>query len=77
MTLTHSGTITSIQALQIAREDALRAYREVDDFLIKIFRQPDGWHVDYEIEEPYTCGGGPHYIIDVQSGEITWKRYDQ
>ena len=37
----------------------------------------DGWHVDYELKTPLLNGGGPHYIIDPVSGQITWKKYEQ
>jgi hypothetical protein len=39
--------------------------------------EPDGWHVDYELKDPRLKGGGPHYIIDADSGTILSKRYQQ
>jgi hypothetical protein len=39
--------------------------------------QGDGWHVDYELQEPRMKSGGPHYVIDPRNGEIISKVYEQ
>jgi hypothetical protein len=70
--------VTSDEALRIARLDGERAYRDsLEHYLIQITMQPDGWHVDYELNRPGWNGGGPHYVIDPASGAILSKRYEQ
>jgi hypothetical protein len=44
---------------------------------VTIKRETDGWHVDYELIGANLEGGGPHYIIDMSSGAIKSKRYEQ
>jgi len=70
--------LTSDEALSIARLDGEAAYRHsLDDYRIEITLGPDGWHVDYEFNRPGWHGGGPHYVIDPATGQITAKRYEQ
>jgi hypothetical protein len=69
--------ITSDQALRIARLDGEKAYGDLSLFQITVKLEQDGWHVDYELLDPNLNGGGPHYLIDPESGSIRWKRYDQ
>ncbi len=69
--------LSSDQALQIARQDAERAYGDLDAFRITIERDRDGWHIDYELKDSYLDGGGPHYVIDPADGTIVSKRYEQ
>ena len=45
-------------------------------FRITIARQPDGWHIDYELTDAMRDGGGPHYVIAARSGKILAKRYE-
>ena len=63
--------------LRIAHEDAQAAYRDLSDFKIKLVRFADGWHVDYDLTDPLSAGGGPHYVIDPDTGEIRDRRYEQ
>jgi hypothetical protein len=72
-----SPRITSDQALRIARLDAETAYRDLSQYRILLSLETDGWHIDYELRDPEVQGGGPHYIIDADSGAIRSKRYDQ
>jgi hypothetical protein len=37
----------------------------------------DGWHVDYVLRNRQAQGGGAHYVIDAQTGQIRTKRYEQ
>ena len=69
--------IPSDEALGVARRDAEIAYGDLSDFRIAICLQSDGWHVDYELDNPGLHGGGPHYVIDAHSGEILSKLYEQ
>jgi hypothetical protein len=66
------------EALRIARQDAEAVYGDLlSAYRITLLYQPDGWHVDYDLVEPLTAGGGPHYVIDGTTGQIVSKRYEQ
>ena len=65
------------EALRIARVDAEKAYRDLSPYRIEISLEQDGWHIDYALKNPRLNGGGPHYVIDAQSGAIISKRYEQ
>jgi hypothetical protein len=65
------------QALTIAQADAARVYRNLSIYRIQLVLEDDGWHVDYQPKDPHLKGGGPHYVIDAQSGAIVSKRYEQ
>jgi len=70
-------TITSDQALRIARLDAETAYRDLSRYRILLAEHDDGWHIDYELLSKTANGGGPHYVISSSTGEIIWKTYEQ
>lgn len=76
MTATAS-TITSDQALCIARIDAESAYRDLSCHQVLIRLEEDGWHVDYSLKSKTANGGSPHYLIDPSTGKILWKTYQQ
>ena len=67
----------SDEVLKLARLDAERVYRDLTPYRISLALEDDGWHVDYELKEPSLNGGGPHYVIDPQSGAIISRRYEQ
>jgi hypothetical protein len=69
--------VSSHEALKIAHVDAEAAYRDLSGYRISLTLQPDGWHVDYDLTQPYMAGGGPHYVIDAATGAILTKRYEQ
>lgn len=69
--------LSSDEVLRVARLDADRAYRDLTRFVIRIAREPDGWHVDFDLQDAAARGGGPHYVIDPESGVIVTKRYEQ
>jgi len=69
--------IAGDQALAIAQADAVRVYRDLALYRIQVVLEDDGWHVDYELKNPRHKGGGPHYIIDANSGTMISKRYEQ
>ncbi|MBU3895734.1 hypothetical protein KKG36_00195 [Patescibacteria group bacterium] len=73
----NSSKITEVQALQIAKTDAIKAYGDLSPYNVVASLKADGWHVDYELKDPITTGGGPHYVIDSKTGEIISKRYEQ
>ena len=70
-------SITSDQALKIARLDAERIYRDLSPYRASVSLEPDGWHVDYELKDSSRQGGGPHYLIDPGDGAILTKQYEQ
>ena len=65
------------RALAIAQADAIRAYRDLSPYRIRLSLEADGWHVDYELRDPKLKGGGAHYVIESVSGAIIRKRYEQ
>jgi hypothetical protein len=69
--------VSSEQALAVARGDAENAYRDLLGYRITVVLESDGWHVDYELKNPRSQGGGPHYLIDAVTGLILSKRYEQ
>lgn len=70
-------SIAGDRALGIAQADATKAYRDLSQYRIQLVLEEDGWHVDYELKDPRLKGGGPHYVIDSQTGDIIAKRYEQ
>ncbi len=70
-------SITSDQALRIARLDAERVYRDLSPYRASVVLEEDGWHIDYEIKDQQQQGGGPHYVIDLASGDILSRLYEQ
>jgi len=69
--------LTSDQALAVAEKDAMKAYGDLSHYRIELVLETDGWHVDYELKDSRSKGGGPHYVIDSSSGAISAKRYEQ
>jgi hypothetical protein len=65
------------QVLAIAQTDAARVYRDLSPYRIQLVLEDDGWHVDYQLKDSRLKGGGPHYLIDAQTGAIVSKRYEQ
>jgi hypothetical protein len=70
-------TVSSARALEIAAADATRMYRDLSRYEIRIRLEDDGWHVEYSLLHKRLHGGGPHYIINASTGDITSKRYYQ
>jgi hypothetical protein len=69
--------MTASEALHIAHADAERAYHDLSAYRVLVSLEEDGWHVEYELNNPRLNGGGPNYIIDPVSGEIVSKVYNQ
>ncbi|MBM3995444.1 MAG: hypothetical protein FJ303_15015 [Planctomycetes bacterium] len=74
---TFTVSITSDEALRTARLDAEKVYRDLTPYYIRVKLQDDGWHIDYELKNKRANGGGPHYVIDAETGTIRSKRYEQ
>jgi hypothetical protein len=71
------SAVSCVQALDVAHRDASRINREPNKFQITVVLADDGWHIDFYLKDPDLCGGGPHYIINAETGSITWKRNDR
>jgi len=69
--------VSGDQALSVTHLDSERAYGDVSRFRVQVSLEPDGWHVEYQVKNPLTKGGAPHYVIDASSGQIISKRYYQ
>jgi hypothetical protein len=72
-----SPTIPPEKALEVARRDAEKVYRDLSRFRIQIALEPDGWRVEYWLKDVNINGGGPHYVIDAATGAILSKKYYQ
>ena len=66
-----------VDVLRIANQDAQAVYRKLAGFKITLTHCPDGWHVDYDMTDPRSKGGGPHYVIHPHTGDILVRRYEQ
>ena len=77
-TTSPSGASLSVaEVLRIAHEDAQAVYCDLSGFKITLTPCPDGWHVDYDLTDRLSAGGGPHYVIDPATGDIMSRRYEQ
>jgi hypothetical protein len=77
MTATQNVSLACDEILRIAHRDAEAVYRDLSRYRISLVHEADGWHVDYELKNPLSAGGGPHYVIDAVSGVILNKVYEQ
>ena len=71
--------VTAADALAVAQADALVAYHDLSRFRIEINRRPAGWEITYHFVPAarFETGGGPHYMISADTGEILSKLYYQ
>jgi hypothetical protein len=46
-----TSQLASDEVLRIARLDAERVYRDLSRFVIRVAREPDGWHVDFDLTD--------------------------
>jgi hypothetical protein len=72
-----AASLPVAEVLRIAHQDAQAVYRDLSGFKITLTPCPDGWHVDYDLTDALSAGGGPHYVIDPTSGLILARRYEQ
>ncbi len=66
--------ISMEQALDIARKDALASKVDFSKYTVQTELKQDGWLVYYISKDYLRGGGGPEYIIDAQTGNITSKK---
>jgi hypothetical protein len=64
------------EALRIARADAEAAYGNLDAYVERA-ELVEVWTIDYDLRDTGAQGGGPHYVISAETGEILAKRYEQ
>lgn len=69
--------IDETEAKGIAAEDAAAAYRDLTVYTVCARLENGRWLVDYELADETLLGGGPHYEIDAETGEIVSRRYEQ
>ena len=67
------------QAITIAEADALPMYgmEWLNKLMLRASLHDDGWHIEYHQWKPRHTGGGPHYVIDAETGAIVSKTYYQ
>ncbi len=66
------------QAIAIAEADAVPVYgNSLNVLTLEVALHDDGWHVEYHMRRPRWAGGGPHYVIDADTGAIKSKKYYQ
>jgi hypothetical protein len=65
------------RALEIAQENAGKIYRDLSVYDVLIKLQDSNWHVDYILKDKHLDGGGPHYVISAETGEIVDMRFEQ
>ena len=73
-------TIRCDQALAIAHADAVQAYHDpLTRHRIEVRLEANGWIVEYHFRGTgrFHTGGGPHYVIHAETGEILSKTYYQ
>ncbi len=79
-TATTPPAIRCDQALAIAHADAVGAYRDpLTRHRVEVRLEPEGWVVEYHYRGigRFHTGGGPHYLIHAETGEILSKKYFQ
>jgi hypothetical protein len=69
--------INKRKALDIAQDEARSAYRDLDPYEVTIELRDGNWKIDYELKDRQAQGGGPHYLISGDTGEVLSKRYEQ
>ncbi len=69
--------MNKIKVLEVAREHAAQAYRDLSVYEVTARLEGDTWYIDYELADKNLDGGGPHYAISAESGEILSCRFEQ
>jgi len=65
-TMFEPATIPGFDALRIARQDAEKAYRDLEQrYRVQIPLAADGWHIDYELQST-TSDGGQRTTLSIQ-----------
>ena len=64
-------------AEKIAANDARSYYRDLTAYNVTAQLVDGNWKIDYELKDRQAQGGGPHYVVSAESGEIVSKRFEQ
>ncbi len=65
------------EALRIANEDAKSITGPFSIYDVIIELEHSNWKIDYELKDKNAQGGGPHYLISHETGEIISRRFEQ
>ena len=65
------------RAREIAAAEAAQAYRDLSIYTVSARLEDGSWYVDYDLTDETLLGGGPHFVISGETGEIVGRRYDQ
>ena len=68
---------TKEEAIQVAREDAERVFRDLDPYRFEAQVEQGNWHVELQLKNPEAQGGGASYVISSVDGHIISKKYYQ
>jgi len=69
--------IDEAQAREIAEAEAAQAYRDLSVYTVTARLEDGNWLVDYELTDQTLLGGGPHFVIAGETGEVVARRYEQ
>ncbi|QJW99955.1 hypothetical protein [Frigoriglobus tundricola] len=78
-TVMAAPAVTRPQAIGIAEADAVLMYgKYLHTLVLEMSLHDNGWHLEYRPRrDGYRTGGGPHYVIDAETGAIVSKTYYQ
>lgn len=71
------GPLTEEQARAIADQRARGVYRDLSIYDVSATLADGLWYVDYELKDPESLGGGPHFVISAETGEVVGRRFEQ
>jgi hypothetical protein len=70
-------SVSEAEARATAEADASHAYRDLSIYNVSARLAEGKWYVDYRLKDKTLVGGGPHYVISAETGEVLSKRYAQ
>ena len=65
------------ETISIAMKNAGQVYRDLSVYRVEAVLKEGKWYVDFEFADKDMDGGGPHFVIDAETGEIIGSRFDQ
>ncbi len=69
--------ISEEAARATAAEEAAQAYRDLSIYTVTATAEDGNWRIDYDLTDEMSLGGGPHFVIDGETGEIIGRWYEQ
>ena len=70
-------SVSREQAVEIARTDATRAYRDLSGYEPVANLGHGVSLIEFQLKDRDLVGGGPSYVIDAETGEVLSKKYHQ